>query len=261
MKQGITTIPDFLESRYSLSVKKIVSILFLFQYVINVLPTTLYAGARVLGEVYDFQGQLGISEFTSIAIISGLICFLGLLLTLLGGLKAIATANILNSAGLLLGGMMIVIFGFIFLGDGHFIDGVHLIIHASPEKLQAIGKAGDPLPFGTLFTGLLLVNPYYWGTDQSIIQSALGAKNLNEGQKGLLWTGFIKVFSPLLLIIPGIIAFHVFGANAGNPDTIYTRLVNMVLPKPLVGLFVAVMFGAVLGMFSSVLNSAATLLH
>ena len=259
LKQGITTIPDFLESRYSLGVKKLVTLFFLLQYVVNVLPTTLYAGARVLGEVFDVAGLFGVSEFASIAIISGAIALLGLLYTVFGGLKAIATANSINSIGLVVGGLLIPILGFIFLGEGDFMAGVQQIFTSAPEKLQAIGQSGDPLPFGTLFTGLLLVNLYYWGTDQSIIQGALGAKNLEEGQKGLLWTGFIKVLSPLFLIVPGIIAYHIFGADAGNPDTIYTRLVNVVLPKPLVGLFIAVMFGAVLGMFSGVLNSAATL--
>lgn len=259
LKQGITTIPDFLESRYDSGVKKFVTLLFLFQYVINILPTTLYAGARVLGEIFDIQNLLGVSEFTAIAIISAAICLLGFFYAVFGGLKAIVIADTLNGAGLIIGGMMIPIFGLIALGHGHFNDGIQHLVTVAPEKLQSVGSNTDPLPFSTLFTGLLLVNLYYWGTDQSIIQRALGAQNLAEGQKGVIWAGGIKVLSPLFLIIPGIIAFHLFGANAGNPDTMYTRLVNEVLPKPLVGFFVAVMFGAILSTFNSVLNSSTTL--
>lgn len=259
LKQGITTIPDFLESRYDMSVKKFVTLLFLCQYVINILPTTLYAGAVVLGEIFDVQGLLGISEFSSIALISVTIGLLGFFYAIYGGLKAVVIADTINGVGLIIGGLMIPVFGLIALGDGHFMAGLDVLLTAAPEKLQSVGTNSDPLPFSTLFTGLLLVNLYYWGTDQSIIQRALGAKNLKEGQKGVILAGAIKVISPLFLIIPGIIAFHMFGANAGNPDTMYTRLVNEVLPKPLVGFFVAVMFGAILSTFNGVLNSSTTL--
>lgn len=259
LKQGITTIPDFLESRYDMSVKKFVTLLFLCQYVINILPTTLYAGAVVLGEIFDVQGLLGISEFGSIALISATIGVLGFFYAIYGGLKAVVIADTINGVGLIIGGLMIPVFGLMVLGGGSFAEGLDILLTAAPEKLQSVGTESDPLPFSTLFTGLLLVNLYYWGTDQSIIQRALGAKNLKEGQKGVILAGAIKVISPLFLIIPGIIAFHMFGADAGNPDSMYTRLVNEVLPKPLVGFFVAVMFGAILSTFNGVLNSSTTL--
>lgn len=256
LKQGITTVPDFLESRYDLGVKKFVTLLFLCQYIINILPTTLYAGAVVLTGIFDIQGILGITEFQAIALISATIGLLGFFYAIYGGLKAVVIADTINGVGLIIGGMMIPVFGLFALGNGSFMAGLDTLLYAAPEKLQSVGTNSDPLPFSTLFTGLLLVNLYYWGTDQSIIQRALGAKNLKEGQKGVIWAGAIKVISPLFLIIPGIIAFHMFGANAGNPDVMYTRLVNEVLPKPLVGFFVAVMFGAILSTFNGVLNSS-----
>lgn len=259
LRQGITTIPDFLESRYSSSVKKAVTLLFLLQYIVNVLPTTLYAGARVLIEVFDVQTMLGLTEFEAIFLVSSSIAFVGLFYALFGGLKAIATANTLNSVGLIIGGFLILFLGLTYLGEGKMLEGCRHMLMNSPQKLQSIGRQGDPLPFGTLFTGIMLVNLYYWGADQSILQGALGAKSLKEGQKGLLYIGYVKLLTPLFLIVPGIIAYHIFGPDAGNPDAMYTRLVNVVLPKPLVGLFVAVMFGAVLGVFSAVLNGAATL--
>ena len=259
LKQGITTVPDFLESRYDLGVKKFVTLLFLCQYVINILPTTLYAGAVVLTGIFDIETILGISEFQAIGLISALIGLLGFFYAIYGGLKAVVIADTINGVGLITGGLMIPVFGLFALGGGSFGEGLDILLTAAPEKLESVGAASDPLPFSTLFTGLLLVNLYYWGTDQSIIQRALGAKNLKEGQKGVIWAGAIKVISPLFLIIPGIIAFHLFGADAGNPDTMYTRLVNEVLPKPLVGFFVAVMFGAILSTFNGVLNSSTTL--
>lgn len=265
LKQGITTIPDFLESRYDLSVKQFVTVLFLLSYIVNLLPNTLYAGAMVIGGIFDIETMLGISRFQAILLIAAVIGFLGLFYAIYGGLKAVVIADTLNGVGLIVGGLMIPIFGLIVLGDGSFMEGMHIISTNATDKLQAVGAADDPnVPFSTMFTGLLLVNLYYWGTDQAIIQRALGAKNLKEGQKGVILAGAIKVLTPLFLIIPGIIAYHMFGTvdAAGQnyeADTMYTRLVNDVLPKPLVGFFLAAMFGAILSTFNGVLNSSTTL--
>ncbi|MEZ9417724.1 solute:sodium symporter family transporter, partial [Vibrio sp. 10N.286.49.E1] len=92
--------------------------------------------------------------------------------------KAVVIADTINGVGLIVGGLMIPVFGLMALGDGSFGAGLDTLLYAAPEKLQSVGTETDPLPFSTLFTGLLLVNLYYWGTDQSIIQRALGAKNL-----------------------------------------------------------------------------------
>ncbi len=265
LKQGITTIPDFLESRYDLSVKQFVTVLFLLSYIINLLPNTLYAGAMVIGGIFDIETMLGISRFQAILLIASIIGFLGLFYAIYGGLKAVVIADTLNGVGLIVGGLMIPIFGLIVLGDGSFMDGVDVITTNATDKLQAVGAEDDPnVPFSTMFTGLLLVNLYYWGTDQAIIQRALGAKNLKEGQKGVILAGAIKVITPLFLIIPGIIAYHMFGTvdaagQSYEADTMYTRLVNEVLPKPLVGFFLAAMFGAILSTFNGVLNSSTTL--
>lgn len=265
LKQGITTIPDFLESRYDLSVKQFVTVLFLLSYIINLLPNTLYAGAMVIGGIFDIESMLGITRFQAILLIASIIGFLGLFYAIYGGLKAVVIADTLNGVGLIVGGLMIPVFGLIVLGDGSFIEGVDVITTNATDKLQAVGAEDDPnVPFSTMFTGLLLVNLYYWGTDQAIIQRALGAKNLKEGQKGVILAGAIKVVTPLFLIIPGIIAYHMFGTvdatgQSYEADTMYTRLVNEVLPKPLVGFFLAAMFGAILSTFNGVLNSSTTL--
>ncbi|MDG3085908.1 solute:sodium symporter family transporter [Vibrio hannami] len=265
LKQGITTIPDFLESRYDLSVKQFVTVLFLLSYIVNLLPNTLYAGAMVIGGIFDIETMLGISRFSAILLIASIIGVLGLFYAIYGGLKAVVIADTLNGVGLIVGGLMIPIFGLIVLGDGSFADGLTTITANATEKLQAVGAEDDPnVPFSTMFTGLLLVNLYYWGTDQAIIQRALGAKNLKEGQKGVILAGAIKVITPLFLIIPGIIAYHMFGTvdasgQTYEADTMYTRLVNEVLPKPLVGFFLAAMFGAILSTFNGVLNSSTTL--
>lgn len=259
LKQGITTVPDFLEDRYDSGVKKSISILFLLCYVLNLLPTTLYSGAIALSQIFNLESTFGISYEMSIWVTVWSIGIIGFVYAVIGGLKAIAVSDLYNGIGLAVSGLMVPFFGLLYLGKGSFSSGLTHIVMTSPEKFNAVGGAKDPVPFGAALTGLLLVNLYYWGTDQSIIQRALAAKNLKEGQKGVILAGFLKVMTPLIVIIPGIIAFQIFGGGASNPDLMYSKLVNVVLPKPLTGFFAAAMFGAVLSTFTGVLNSASTL--
>ena len=66
-------------------------------------------------------------------------------------------------------------------------------------------------PFATLFTGMVFANLFYWCTNQYVIQRTLAAKSLAEGQKGVLYSGFFKVMVPFLMMLPGVIAFHLYG--------------------------------------------------
>lgn len=96
--------------------------------------------------------------------------------------------------------------------------------------------------------------------NQMIIQRALGAKNLKEAQKGLLLTGLLKILVPLIIILPGVIGYYYYGdLFYDQQDNIYPELIKKVLPNSLIGLFAAVVMGAVLSTFNSVLNSAATI--
>jgi SSS family solute:Na+ symporter len=96
--------------------------------------------------------------------------------------------------------------------------------------------------------------------NQTIIQRALGAKNLVEAQKGLLYTGILKLIVPVIIILPGVIGFYYFGEMLyDKQDLIYPELIKKVLPKSATGLFAAIVMGAVLSTFNSVLNSASTI--
>jgi solute:Na+ symporter, SSS family len=108
--------------------------------------------------------------------------------------------------------------------------------------------------------GLMINQIYFWAMHQSIIQRALGAKDLEAAQKGLLLTGVFKLLVPIIIAIPGVIGFYYFGdALYDNQDFIYPMMVNEVLPVFLIGIFAAVFMGAVLSTFNSVINSAATI--
>ena len=259
LKGGLTTIPEFLEDRFDPGVKKFVTYLFLISYVLNGLPPTLYAGALVMSQLFDISGILGVSYGTGIWITVWAIGVIGAIYAIFGGLKAVAFSDTLNGIGLIIGGLSVPYFGFKYIGGGSVLKGIGDLVVAHPEKFDAIGSSSDPVPFTTLFTGMLLVNLYYWGTDQGIIQRALGAKNLKEGQKGVMLAGLLKIFTPLIVIVPGIIAFHMYGESYTAPDLVYSHLIKDLMPKYFVGFFAAVMFGAVLSTYNSVLNSASTL--
>lgn len=262
LKSGITTIPDFLEERYDSKTKQIISILFLIGYVATYLPTVLYSGALVLNGIFGVPELLGISQFKALFITATAIGVIGAIYAIFGGLKAVAVSDTINGVGLLIGGFSIPIFGLIVLGHGSFGAGIDALLTVHPEKLNAINPASaqSPLvPWPVLFTGLLFNNLFYWCTNQAIVQRCFGAKNLAEAQKGALLAGFLKLLGPFYLVLPGIIAFHLYGGTLKNPDMAYPTLVLNVLPKPLLGFFAAVLFGAILSSFNSALNSAVTL--
>ena len=109
----------------------------------------------------------------------------------------------------------------------------------APEKFAVIsdensvgpGARDAILPFSVLFTGMIINQLYFWTMHQSIIQRALGAVSLKEAQKGLLYTGVLKLLIPLVIVLPGIIGFYYFGDSLyEDPDTVYPLLLKKVLP-------------------------------
>jgi SSS family solute:Na+ symporter len=259
LKGGITTVPQFLEKRYDKMTKTITSGLFLSGYVVVLLPIVLYSGALAINAMFNVPELLNVSKSTALWITVWGIGIIGSIYAIFGGLKAVAVSDSINAVGLLIGGLLIPLFGLLAIGDGNLSEGITTLLETNPEKFKAMGGSKDSVPFGTIFTGMMLVQLFYWGTNQAIIQRALGAKNLKEGQKGLLLASFIKILGPLIVVLPGIIAFHMFGNTLDNPDEAYPMLVTKVLPAALVGFFAAVLFGAILSSFNSALNSSVTL--
>ena len=268
LKTGLTTIPQFFEQRYDAGTRRLVSIIVLLSYVVIMLPNILYAGAQVFVNIFGLDELLGISEFAAIAIVCVATAIVGSIYAIFGGLKAIALSDSINGLGLIVGGLLVPIFGFMFLsgqlgGDGSFLDGFDKFLHTDPAYLNAINEPNSPepwLPWPLLLTGLLVNNMYYWATNQSIIQRAFGAKNLKEAQKGAVFAGFLKIMTPLIIVVPGVICALAYPGQAwGSGDSAYPMLVAEVMPKPVLGFFAAVMFGAILSSFNSVLNSASTI--
>ncbi|MFS4466600.1 solute:sodium symporter family transporter [Maribacter sp. 2210JD10-5] len=259
LKGGITTVPQFLADRFDVGTKTLTSGLFLTGYVVVLLPVILYSGSVAISGMFDVPQMLGVSDKSALVICIWGIGIIGSIYAVFGGLKAVAVSDSINAIGLIIGGILIPVFGLMAVGDGSVINGLNTLMEANPERFDSTGNHGQEVPFSTLFTGMLLINLFYWGTNQQIIQRALGAKNLAEGQKGLLLASFLKILGPLILVLPGMIAYHYFDGNLASSDVAYPELVRAVLPKSLVGFFAAVLFGAILSSFNSVLNSSVTL--
>jgi SSS family solute:Na+ symporter len=259
LKGGITTVPEFLEDRYNKTTKTIASVLFLSGYMIVLLPIVLYSGSLAIITMFDIPTGLGISHMTALTMCVWAIGIIGSIYAIFGGLKAVAVSDTVNAVGLLIGGLMIPFFGLSYLGDGSVGQGIDILMNEAPEKFNVIGESNSSIPFATIFTGMMLVQLFYWGTNQAIIQRALAAKNLKEGQKGLLLAAGIKILGPLVVVLPGIIAYQIFNGELEIADQAYPKLVSLVLPVTLLGFFAAVLFGAILSSFNSALNSSVTL--
>ena len=259
LKSGLTTIPQFLEDRFDSSIRTMANVLFLCGYVFVLLPIVLYSGALGVSGIFDIPQTFGISTHQSVWLCVFGIGIIGSIYAIFGGLKAVAVSDTINGIGLLVGGLVIPYCGLSLIGDGNIIEGFAILKEVNPDKFNAIGRNSDSVPFSTIFTGMLLVNMFYWCTNQVIVQRVLAARNLKEGQKGVLLAGAIKLLSPTIAVLPGIIAFHLYGDSISQGDLAYPTLVKNVLPAPLVGFFAAVLVGAILSSFNSTLNSASTL--
>ncbi|NNE77086.1 MAG: solute:sodium symporter family transporter, partial [Pricia sp.] len=259
LKGGLTTIPQFLAKRFDVATKTITSALFLTGYVVVLLPVILYSGSVAISGMFNVPELLNVSDDAALVFCIWGIGIIGSIYAVFGGLKAVAVSDSINAVGLIIGGILIPIFGLMAIGDGSVFAGLDTLISSNPERFDSTGETGQEVPFSTIFTGMMLVQLFYWGTNQQIIQRALGAKNLAEGQKGLLLASFLKILGPLILVLPGMIAYHYFEGGLASSDLAYPELVRAVLPKPLVGFFAAVLFGAILSSFNSVLNSSVTL--
>lgn len=259
MHKGITTIPEFIEERFDENTKAILSILFLIAFGIVLLPTILYSGSLAFSTMFDLPEMLGMSEGAVITLCVWTIGIIGIIYAIFGGLKAVAVSDLVNAVGLLIGGLLIPYFGLKLIGDGSVGDGLSELWTENQDKFDVTGDVTSSIPFGTIFTGMMIAQMYYWGTNQAILQRVFGAKSLKEGQKGMMLAAFVKFLIPVIVVLPGIIAWHLFEGNLDSADKAYPELVKEVLPPALVGFFAAVLFGAVLSSFNSLLNSSATL--
>ncbi len=260
LRMGLTTIPQYLENRFDSATRSIIAMFLVVSFVVTLLPIVLYTGALNLESLFDISGVLGITQSEGMWLTVIAVGVIGSIYAVFGGLKAVALSDTVNGIGLLIGGLMVPVLALVSIGDGNPLTGLSMVFEHAPEKFNVVGAKDSVLPFGALFTGLIINQLYFWCMNQTIIQRALGAKSLVEAQKGLLYTGVLKILVPIIIVLPGVIGFYYFGDSMyDNQDMVYPELVKKVLPLSFVGFFAAVVMGAVLSTFNSVLNSAATI--
>lgn len=271
LKSGITTIPELIGLRYDRSTKLWFSIAYILLYIVVQIPVILYSGSLVFENIFGVSALLGISKFQSVIVLCIIISIIGSIYAIFGGLKAVAVSDTVNGVGLLIGGFMIPFFALNVLGHASgsegfaILDGMKYLIENHSDMLNSIAPANalpPAVPWPTVFTGLLFLGLQSWCTHQSFIQRVLAAENLKEAQKGALYCAFLKIIGFMYLALPGVIAFALFeiqGDQVTMMDEAYPQLVTQVIPAPLMGFFAAVMLGAILSSFNSVLNSVDTM--
>lgn len=258
LRTGIATTPDYLEKRYDSSTKRIVSLIFLINYIFNLLPAVLYGGAVAFNGLFHFSDLFQTDYWTCIWVLVWVIGAVGGLYSILGGLRAIAVSDVMLGAAMFTGGLLLPWLGLRYIGQGNVMEGLSILLNNHKDHLQIIGGAKDAVPFSTIFTGMILMNFYYWGTEQYIVQQVLGSRNLAVCQKGITLAALGKVLSPLLINIPGLIAVHMY-SSLHNTAEVFPRMVSDVSPTIFIGYMAALMFGATFTTFNAGLNSASTL--
>ncbi len=246
LSSGIYTMPEFLEYRYNKTARLLMAIFMVFFYVFVSLSVVLYSGALAL------RATFGLDLVTGIWLIGLLAGFY----TVYGGLKAVVWSDLIQGLALLLGGLLVTVLGFIEVG------GIGAFVAKSGDKLHTVLPWNHPdMPWVAVFIGGLWVpHIFYWGLNQFITQRTLAAKNLEEGQKGILFAASLKILIPFIVVFPGIMAFELYGDVITSKDEAYPYLIKQILPTGLIGVMFAALFGAVMSTLDSLLNSAATIL-
>lgn len=241
-KYNCTTTTELLEKRLpnGASLRRTVSVLFLLGYMFILLPMVLYTGSRFMKSMFEPD--------MSILAISILFALAGLAYAALGGLRAIAISDTYMGVVLLVMGGLVTWFALERIGWD--FSGI------PAERLTLWGAPDSDIPWPTLLTGMVFAHIFYWGTNMLIAQRALAAKDIREAQKGIYAAAALKFLTPFIVILPGIIAFKLYG---DIDDNAYGRLVGDVLPPWLSGAFAAAITGAVLSSYNAGLNSAAAL--
>jgi len=277
IRQGLFTIPEFIEKRFNTSLKTILAIFWVGLFIFVNITSVLFLGAKALDTV------LGVGDGSMIfPLILGL-AFFAAAYSIWGGLSAVAWTDVIQVVLLLIGGIITTIIALDHLTPGGgILAGIDHVYQQAEEKFHMILHRDHPqfvnLPgIGVLIGGLWVANLYYFGFNQYIIQRALAAKSLYEAQKGLAFAAFLKLLLPVFVVLPGIIAYvlYIQGDNtividgvksvferadgSINYDLAYPWLIKTFIPTGIKGLVIAALTAAILSSLASMLNSAATI--
>ena len=286
IEKGLYTIPEFIEKRYSTNLKTILAVFWIALFVFVNLTTVLYLGGKALDTVIGTgDGSILITSIVGLALFAAAY-------SLWGGLAAVAWTDVVQVVVLIFGGFMMTYYALLFVsGDANsWLVGLKDVYNTVPERFSMILSKGEiftpngkdawwDLPgLAVLVGGIWVANLYYWGFNQYIIQRTLAAKNLREGQKGLVFAAFLKLLIPIFVVLPGIIAYvMVLDPETGNfikeslpssflasdgsisNDNASPWLIKTIIPIGLKGLILASLAAAIVSSLASMINSTSTI--
>ena len=265
LKKGIYTMPQFLETRYDARVRTLLAVFWLLVYVFVNLTSVVYLGALALKGIMGitlWQGVLALALFAT-------------LYSVYGGLKAVAWTDVVQVCFLIGGGLLTTFVALNAYGGAEgFLGGLAKLISEVPDRFNMILGQGELmytdddgvrqdawelLPgIGVLIGGMWVANLFYWGCNQYIIQRTLAAPTLREAQRGVAFAGFLKLLLPLIVVIPGIVAYAL-KAPIGTADEAYPWLLNEYVGPGLKGLTFAALIAAIVSSLASMMNSTSTI--
>lgn len=290
MRSKVFTMPEFLEKRFSPASRTVLSLISLVAYVLTKIAVGIFAGGIVFSVLLPEVNLFGLDSFWVGSIL--VIVFTGIY-TILGGLRAVAYTEAMQTIVLILGSVLVTIFGLKALGgwgELRAIAGSEMfnlwkpLVPAGIEGTWApVREAGrmawyfnDNYPWiGMLFCAPI-IGLWYWCTDQYIVQRALGAPNEREARRGSIAAAFLKLLPVFIFIIPGMIAFalaksgqnpviqeQLFGAGGElirtEAQKAFPLLVATVLPVGVRGIVVAGLLAALMSSLAGVFNASSTL--
>ena len=242
MRGGIFTMPEFLERRYNRTCRYLFAVCSLALWIVAQMAVVMLAGAKALEGMFGFPPYLTI---ISLAVLAGSY-------TIYGGLISVTWTDFVQFVVLMIGGTLVAGIGL------YEVGGIGALMTEHPEKFKFIYPATDPdFPWFGVYTLFLSIGIWYNCTNQFIVQRCLGARSEWDARMGVLFAGYMKIILPLLVVIPGIVAFKLFPQLA-DPDQAYPMLVKTLIPAGLAGIVMAGLASALMSHLSSVLNSSST---
>jgi len=266
LRSAVTTLPDFMEKRFSRGSRDYLAILSIFSAVVVHIGFSLHTGAIVLeGTVLQAMGLENPEQYHLYTIIG--LCGVTAIYTIVGGLLAVVLTESIQTIVLLVGAICITVIGFNMIGGwGELQASVH------PVNLSMLRPSTDPtgITWYAVFLGYPVLGVWYWCTDQTIVQRVLGAKDENHARIGPLFAGFIKILPVFLFVLPGVICLGLINKNVipplpthadGSPITeqTYTHIIKTMLWPGMQGIVIAALLAALMSTVSGALNSIATL--
>lgn len=240
---NVQTLPEFMGKRFGDSTRNILAWYTLITILISWLSLTLFAGGILVKQLLDLP------MYASVI----LMVILSAFFAAAGGLKAIAYTNVFQMLLLIAVSLLLVVIGVNKAG------GPETIYHATPSSYWNLLMPMDDknYPWIAILLGYPIMGVWFWCTDQSMVQSVLGAKSLKQGQLGANFIGWLKILDVPLFILPGIICFVLF-PGLKNPDEAYMTMVTQLFPAGLRGLIIVVLIAALISTIGSALNSLST---